>query len=122
MRRAKAGNAEAQHAPGNADHLGPSSVTVHLQGNGVPKDAEMAKSSFELAVSAGENEAMFSLGLLQLRGDGVEQDFTEAAKWAILSMEHDPQGKRAQAAGCGVQAAVGADIAQGAVAPGSATR
>jgi TPR repeat protein len=47
---------------------------------------------FELAVSLGGSDAMYSLGLLFLRDEGIPQDLVEAAMWATLSVRHDPDG------------------------------
>jgi hypothetical protein len=52
----------------------------------------MARELFELAISLGADEAMHSLALLLVRGDGLPQDIVEGAKWATLALRDDPRG------------------------------
>jgi TPR repeat protein len=77
---------ERQAHAGAAHNLG----ILHAQGKGVAKDAQRARELFELAISLGGDDAMFSLGLLLLRGDGIEPDPVEAVKWALLAAQGDP--------------------------------
>ena len=55
----------------------------------MPKDARLARELFELAISLGGDDAMYSLGLLLLRGEGMESDPVEAGKWALLAAQGD---------------------------------
>jgi TPR repeat protein len=78
---------QGTHA-GGAHNLG----ILYAQGSGVPQDDAIARELFELAISLRGDEAMYSLGLLLLRGGGSRLEPIEAAKWAFLSMKHDPAG------------------------------
>ena len=77
--------AERRAHAGAAHNLG----ILYAQGKGVPKDARLARELFELAISLGGDDAMYSLGLLLLRGEGMEPDPVEAGKWALLAAQGD---------------------------------
>ncbi len=77
--------AERRAHPGAAHNLG----ILYAQGKGVPKDARLARELFELAISLGGDDAMYSLGLLLLRGEDVGPDPVEAGKWALLAAQGD---------------------------------
>ncbi len=80
--------AQEQAHGGAAHNLG----ILHAQGSGVPKNVRAAVALFEYAISLGADEAMASLALVFIRGDGLAQDLPRAARWAILSRQHDPKG------------------------------
>jgi uncharacterized protein len=77
--------AERRAHAGAAHNLG----ILYAQGKGVPEDAALARELFELAISLGGDDAMYSLGLLLLRGESIEPDPIEAGKWALLSAQGD---------------------------------
>jgi len=77
--------AERQAHAGAAHNLG----ILYAQEKGVPKDTRLARELFELAISLGGDDAMYSLGLLLLRGDTVKPDPVEAGKWALLAAQGD---------------------------------
>lgn len=81
--------AERQTHAGAAHNLG----ILYAQGKGVAKDVRLARELFELAIALGGDDAMFSLGLLLLRGDGIEPDPVEAVKWALLAARGDPSAE-----------------------------
>jgi TPR repeat protein len=53
----------------------------HVNGRGVPRDHELAKSWFLRAASAGDAGAMFALGALYGGGHDIETDPEEARHW-----------------------------------------
>lgn len=70
---------------GAAHNLG----IMQIKGNGVPVDLDSARELLEYAVSLGEDDALFSAGLLALNtGDALSACF-----WAHLSVVHRPQGQ-----------------------------
>ncbi len=78
-----------QQAHGGAAH---NLAIMQLKGSGVPVDLESARELLEYAISLGEDDALFSLGLLDLNtGDALS-----AAVWAHLSMRRCPQGQGAK--------------------------
>ena len=70
-----------------ANYLG----IMYARGTGIERDPQMAKELFEFAIGAGEDEPMFSLGMLLMREREV-QDFAAAAMWATLAAERNPAG------------------------------
>lgn len=70
-----------------ANYLG----ILYAKGSGVERDPQMAKELFEFAIGAGEDEPMYSLGLLLTRERSV-QEFAAAAMWATLAAERNPGG------------------------------
>jgi TPR repeat protein len=82
--------AAMQHHGPAAHNLG----ILYAQGLGVEADGDTARELFELAISQGEDAAMFSLGLLLLQGaPKLAQDVESAYMYGVLSTIHDPQGQ-----------------------------
>jgi TPR repeat protein len=76
-----------EHAHAGAAHnLG----VLYVQGLGVPKNGAVAKTLFEYAVSLGSHDALYSLGLQLLRGEGTERDPLAAATLALVAAARQP--------------------------------
>jgi hypothetical protein len=95
VRRAKAGNAEAQHALGE----------MYENGVGVPKDPVEAMMWFRKAAEQGHPDAQWHLGIKYAMGQGVLTDPVEAMMWVDGSSQlttsictrpltHCPRAKR----------------------------
>ena len=63
---------------------------LFAKGLGVEQDLDLACELMEYAVSLGEDGAMFSAGLALLQM--TPPDLVRAATWAILSINHVPDG------------------------------
>jgi uncharacterized protein len=64
-------------APESADHFG----WKHRARRRVEKDVSATGGQYRRAAASGSSMAQFSLGLLLISGDGVEQDYDEALMW-----------------------------------------
>ena len=53
----------------------------------VPPDQQVAVAWFQKAAEAGDADGMNNLGMMYLRGDGVERSFATAARWWRLAVE-----------------------------------
>jgi TPR repeat protein len=78
---------ERAHA-GAAHNLG----VLYVQGLGVPKSGAAARALFEYAVGLGSHDALYSLALLLLRGEGTEPAPLTAATLALVHSRHHPNG------------------------------
>jgi TPR repeat protein len=78
-----------EHAHAGAAHnLG----ILYVQGLGVPKSGTAARALFEYAVSLGSHDALYSLGLLLLRGEDSQRDPVAAATLALIAVARHPRG------------------------------
>jgi hypothetical protein len=78
-----------EHAHAGAAHnLG----VLYVQGLGVPRSGAAAKTLFEYAVSLGSHDALYSLGLQLLRGEGTGRDPLAAATLALVAAARQPGG------------------------------
>jgi serine/threonine protein kinase len=64
---------------------------------GQPVDKLRAKTLLEQAAAAGHARAMFNLGRMHERGDGIAVNLPEALAWYRKAYEADPQDQRAKA-------------------------
>jgi hypothetical protein len=65
---------------------------LYVQGLGVPKSSAAARALFEYAVGLGSQDAVYSLALLLLRGEGIEPDPRTAAMLALVHGRHRANG------------------------------
>lgn len=92
----KAGHAGAAH----------NLAIMQIQGRGVPADGSSAKELLEYAISRGNDDAFFSLGLLHLRGaPGCAPDAGQACLWAHLAARYRPGEQSQKLLGAAAQAA-----------------
>ena len=77
IKKAEAGDAEAQFEVGKAYDLG----------EGVEKDLAQAAVWYKKSASQGNMKAQNNLGLAYKNGEGVEKDLNEATKWLKKSAE-----------------------------------
>jgi hypothetical protein len=82
---------ERAHA-GAAHNLG----VLYVQGLGGPKSGAAARALFEYAVGLGSQDALYSLALLLLRGEGTEPDPLTAATLALVHSRKHPGGSAAK--------------------------
>ena len=68
------------------------------------QDYQKAQQSYEKAAADGNAEAMFNLGVLHIKGQGVTQDYGQARQW---------YEKAAAAGNAGAMASLGALYAEG---------
>ena len=61
---------------------------LYVQGLGVPKSGAAARGLFQYAVGLGSQDALYSLALLLLRGEGTEPDPLTAATLALVHSQH----------------------------------
>ena len=54
-------------------------------GHGRSIDILKARMLFEAAAKAGNASAQYCIGLLHARGEGMPQDFEQAAQWYLLA-------------------------------------
>lgn len=78
LKRAQAGDADAQFALGQA----------YEDGKGVPQDDEAAISWYKKAADQGNAKAENSLGVMYRQGRGVPQDKEEALRWYKMAARH----------------------------------
>ena len=76
---AEQGNPAAQYSLG---------VTYDLDKSGVPKNHALSVSWYRRAAEQGYSTAQFSLAEKYLKGEGVPQDYFEAYKWLVISLEY----------------------------------
>ena len=60
---------------------------------GVERDFEEAAEWFNKAAEQGDATAQFYLGLMYVKGEGVDKDPVEAHKWAIIASSLSPPGR-----------------------------
>jgi hypothetical protein len=61
---------------------------LHVNGRGVPRDHQLAKSWFLRAIPTMHAGAMFALGALYGGGHDIEADHEEARRWFAQAAEH----------------------------------
>jgi hypothetical protein len=86
VRRANAGDAEAQHALGE----------IYENGFGVLKDSVDAVVWFRKAAEQGHAQAQFNLGLMYRKGERVAQDAVEGAVWCRKAAEQGHSAAQSQ--------------------------
>jgi TPR repeat protein len=84
--------AQAHAHAGAAHNLG----VLYVQGLGVPKSGVAAQTLFGYAVGLGNQDALYSLALLLLRGEGIEPAPLAAATLALVHQRHQPNGSAAK--------------------------
>ena len=68
---AERGVATAQHSLG----------FMYVNGQGVPRNYELAVAWYRMAASSGLEQAQYNLGVMYQKGQGVEQDLGQALYW-----------------------------------------
>lgn len=61
---------------------------MYVQGAGIPQDLDLARELFEFAISLGEDDALFSMGLFEANSGNPEVGLM----WGILSQQARPDG------------------------------
>src|SRR5437764_9162360 len=72
---AERGVASAQHSLG----------FMYVNGQGVPRNYELAVAWYRMAASGGLEQAQYNLGVMYQKGQGVAQDLAQAVHWYGLA-------------------------------------
>ena len=60
---------------------------MFADGNGVPRDYNLARKYYKLSAEQGFSWAQFNLAVMYKDGQGVDKDLNEAKKWATKAAE-----------------------------------